>query len=43
MGRLVAYAGEKVLGKTMISIVRPSSMPKAKQQAPTKSLVDLLS
>jgi hypothetical protein len=32
-----------VLGKTMISIVQPGAMPKAKQQALTKSLVDLLS
>jgi hypothetical protein len=40
---LRAAAGENVLGKTMISIVQPGSLPKAKQQALTKSLVDLLS
>ena len=35
-------AGEQVLGKTMISIVEPGTLPPAKQKALTKAFVDLL-
>ena len=37
-----AAAGELALGKTMISVVRPGSLPAAKQRALTKAFTDLL-
>ena len=37
-----AAAGESALGKTMISVVQPGSLPAAKQRALTSALTDLL-
>lgn len=39
---LRAAAGEQVLGKTMLSIIQPGTLPAAKQKALIKGFVDLL-
>lgn len=39
---LRSAAGEQVLGKTMISIVQPGTLPSAKQKALTQALLALL-
>lgn len=39
---LRSAAGEQVLGKTMISVVQPGTLPNVKQKALTKAFLDLL-
>jgi hypothetical protein len=39
---LRSAAGDQVLGKTMISVVQPGTLPNAKQKALTKAFLDLL-